>query len=124
LDGIRQLTDGIAWDQETFTTDTSNVRVDAAGRALRALPLIGKTTVLVWVRNAQHVWYQPDLSLVAGASLRLANLPVGHWSVVWMDPLSGTLLGSTTQVVANDELQLAIPDFRGEIALRLELGGG
>jgi hypothetical protein len=84
--------------------------------------LSGHATLLAWVRNAGHEYYSPDRSLVEGAVFALPLATDGRWVGEWVDPWSGTTLGDVDVLAegAHRTLELAVPSFRRDVALRLD----
>jgi hypothetical protein len=119
LDGIWRLTAGVAWDHEQFDVDPAGVTVAAPGLSLRALPLIGRSTALVWIRNANHTWYQPDLTAVTGATLTIRDPQADRWAITWIEPQSGAIL-SESSTAPHGAVRLDVPTFAGEIAVRID----
>lgn len=120
LDGIVRLTRGVAWDREDFALSAERVSIEPAGGAVRVLPLLGRDTVLLWVRSAAHVWFEPDLTPVAGVTIEIRGLAPGRWEAHWLEPVSGATVAGETIAVSGGAARLAMPKFSGEIALRLD----
>lgn len=118
---VADLTRGVRFHSEGF--ETGGVTAAAAGFDLRAQALRGRTTVLVWIKNAAHQWW-PAASAhpetVAGARLEIEGVDAGDWSVRWIDAYGAGEIGAATPVHGNGRITLAIPPFSRDIALRLE----
>jgi hypothetical protein len=111
--------DGVAFDREGFRG--GEPAVSAPNHDLRVLSLVGESTALVWVKNAAHQWYAPDESTVTGAALTLPDLADGDWRATWFDTWSGDVLGEDQVDVADDDaVELEVPDFARDVALRLD----
>jgi hypothetical protein len=121
---VADFVEGVAFDREGFVA--SRPAAHAPSRVLSAHQLLGDQTLLVWVRNAAHEYYTPDSSLVEGATLALPPLPVGKWKGHWRDTTVRGVAGLLAQVeikvtgIGPEELELAVPPFAKDIALRLE----
>ena len=54
------------------------------------------------------------------ATLTLSGIADGGWRARWIDTIDGTERGSVAVVASGGELTLALPDFVGDLAVRLE----
>jgi putative intracellular protease/amidase len=96
--------------------------VDAPGRQAAAHLLAGRTTVLAWLKNLDHEYYQPDREPVAGGTFVVPLRGGGTWWGKWIDPWTGAVVAKPTIVAAPGEqaATLAVPAFSRDLALRLE----
>lgn len=115
---VAAFVSGVAFDREGFRSGSAAAR--APGRDLRAFSLVGETTALVWVKNAGHQWFSPDRSKVTDATLSLVDLPAGAWRARWMDTRSGKVLADAKVDATGEAIELPVPAFARDVALRLE----
>jgi hypothetical protein len=109
---------GISFGEEAFALGKATASAD--GLTLEAKSLVGKRTVLVWVKNAKNQWKSGgDSTVIAGASLTLEGLANGAWTLGWLDPYEKIRYGRTQLVVKGGTATLAVPTFSKDIALRL-----
>jgi hypothetical protein len=86
-----------------------------------AYGLAGKRTWLVWLKDDAFQWYAPESAVVTGARLELHGID-GAWCARFYDTWVGEW-GPRTRVLARGgRLELAVPDFSGDVALRLRRG--
>jgi len=88
------------------------------GRRLRAMLLLGRTTVLVWIKNARHVWYSPDPAPVVGAQLRLEGFEAAQWVPSWFDTRSGAHTPGLPVRPVDGVVDLDVPTFGRDVAVR------
>ena len=124
---VARFVDGVAFDREGFVA--SRPPASAPGRRLQAYAMVGAETVLVWVKNLDHHYASDtfpqgglagDPTPVEAATLTLSGLADGGWRARWFDTSDGSELGSGSVVTTGGQLTLALPDFVGDLALRLE----
>ncbi|HJN15427.1 MAG TPA: DUF5060 domain-containing protein [Armatimonadota bacterium] len=90
--------------------------------SLQAIGLAGQSSVLVWVRNRESVWYNWDRPMppaVTGAKLVLRGVPEGRLRVEWLDAWTGRRLRRATVVASGGTVTLDIPPVRRDVACRL-----
>jgi hypothetical protein len=106
--------------------ERSVVPVDAPGRRAAAHLLAGRTTVLAWVKNLDHEYYQPDREPVEGGAFVVPLRGGGKWRGSWLDPWTNAVVAkAVVRAVPGEELAtLAVPDFSRDLALRLERAPG
>jgi len=104
---------------EGFTTGSATV-ISGAEHALSAHVRAGRDTVLVWVTHDAHRWFDPDATLIADAQLQIDGLAAGSWTPTWMHTRTGeTTTGPAIQATGDTALELAVPTFARDVALRL-----
>jgi hypothetical protein len=122
LGPVARAVRGVAFDREGFVTGGALAHSDV--RPLRAHALRGDRTALVWIRNAQHLWYPPltglDPTPIPDATLALDGLPDGTWDVRWIDAYGGPDPAPSAALVAGGSVTLAVPTFARDVALRME----
>lgn len=96
----------------------------APGRTLDAYALHGAGLRLVWIKNRDHQWLPPGAGLdpgeVAGGVLALPGLAPGVWRARWFDTTTGDVFRTEDVAAGPSGLDLAIPVFARDVALRLE----
>jgi hypothetical protein len=102
-----------------------------AADAAPALALAGRDRAWAWVRNARDVRMRRDgLSVQVGIyriardgaakRLRIGAPLAGSWRVDFIDPYDGTWTGTTTATGAADGIDIDLPPYRHDLALKLE----
>lgn len=116
---LATLTAGVDFPGEGFVL-TSAQPATHGGKSLRVFSLQGANTILVWIKNGSHTWLTPDLSIIHDAQLELVDVAAGNWRPTWIDTRTNQV--STLAPIASQEgrLSLAAPDWRRDIALRLD----
>jgi len=96
--------------------------VEAPGHDVVAHALAGPRHLLAWVKNADHEYYAPDRSTVAGARFAPPLAGPGRWRGAWIDPWSGERLGRVVVRAGGPDgtPELAVPSFSRDVALRLD----
>lgn len=114
---LAKFVEGVDFPAEGFVAERTTQPAD--GKTLKVMSLRGSRRVLVWIKNASHLWHSPDVSEIAGATLTLGSLAAGEWRVRWMDTRSGV---ESVETARSDggEMRLNIPIFARDIGLRLE----
>jgi hypothetical protein len=119
---VARFVEGVAFDEPGFVA--TRPAAGAAGRSLTAYALVGERVTLVWIKNLAHHFAPEgnpgDPVPVAGATLLLEGLADGAWSARWIDAYTGGELRRDAVEVAGGAVELAVPDFVGDVALRLE----
>jgi len=93
---------------------------------LRVSGLLGDTMALVWVQNKRHIWSQAAKKQykplpVDGASLQLAGLRPGRWTIEHYDTHQGKTTKTEEATVARDGLlTVRLPAIAWDAALRLK----
>jgi len=116
---LARLVAGVDFPREQL--ERSVVPVDAPGRRVAAHLLAGRTTVLAWVKNLDHEYYQPDRAPVAGGTFVAPLRGGGTWWGKWIDPWTGAVVAKSTVTAApgQEAVTLAVPTFSRDLALRL-----
>lgn len=122
LGPLATLVRGIDFPGEAFSARTDST-VAPDGRPLQAFQLIGRSTVLVWIRNGRHHYASPDPAPVQGATIRLGGVANGTWSSEWLDTRANTIVPGATLEARSDGVELAVPPFSRDIAVRMRLRG-
>lgn len=120
--GASRLVQGVNFDREGFQTGQASVVPATRDEALslQAPALQGSETVLVWIRDAEASWFAENEPLpVEGATLSIEGLSDGSWTASWINTYCETDPPAETVTVTNGELQLSMPPFTRDIALRL-----
>ncbi len=118
---IAAFVEGVAFDREGFARRA--LPVDAPGRDVVAHVLAGRTTLLAWLKNADHEYWHPDRAPVEGARLTLPALPEPPgeiWRGRWLDPWTGETLDELILEAGGGEPVVEVPTFSRDAALRLE----
>jgi len=92
---------------------------------VRVYSLRGERTVLVWVWNESHAWYQPvyDTTKVVlrDVAVSLAGLRPGRYRVRAFDPWAGKWGAERMALVAKDgKTRLAVGELSSDVAYRIE----
>ena len=118
---VAEIARGVAFHREGFVV--GGATATAPGAELRAQALRGRTTALAWIKNAAHQWWPAGSShpeTIVGATLGLDGLSDGAWHGRWLDTHGAGVLGSFDGVVTAGRLDLDVPAFSRDVALRLE----
>jgi len=118
---LARLVEGVPFARKPFERHRG-LPVDAPANDVVAHVLSGRTTLLAWLRNADHEYHHPDRSGVDGARFTPPLAVGGRWVGEWIDPWSGVVLGSV-DVRAGGRRgapELAVPSFSRDVALRLD----
>lgn len=115
---LASFVEDVAFDDEEFAVGGATATAPSA--ALVTLALRGRHTALVWIKNDAHQWYRPDSSTLSGATVRVPVEGEGVWHARWFDTYTGAEIGRSTERPRGGAIDLAIPDFSRDIALRLE----
>jgi hypothetical protein len=116
---VARFVAGVAFDREGFAP--LDAAVTGAVRPVIAYGLAGKRTGLVWLKDDAFQWFAPESALVAGATLELSGIE-GAWCARFYDTWRGSFGPRTPVVARGGRLVLAVPDFSGDLALRLSRG--
>lgn len=119
FDPVAAFVRGVDFDGERFEASTAGAASPTA--ELRTTALVGETAALVWVENARHQWYAPDDSVIEDATLTVDDLPPGRWSATWIDTSTAERLSRRSLTVDAAAVELAVPPFARDVALRLDL---
>ncbi len=111
-----RFVEGVRFDRERFETAVGAVAGSARPLVFRGLQ--GRRTLLAWLKDDAHQWYAPDPAPIAGATLRLGALPRGRWCGSWFDTWAGSDL-EPLKLRGSRPLEIAVPTFTGDVALRL-----
>ncbi len=118
---VSRFVEGVAFDEQGFVG--ARPAVAAAGRQLTAYALVGDPITLAWVKNLAHhfapVGNPGDPVPVEGATLRIEGLADGTWSAHWIDAYDGSTLLLLVAPVTGGSVELAVPGFVGDVALRM-----
>jgi hypothetical protein len=119
---VARFVEGVAFDEAGFVATRPPAL--ATGRSLTAYALVGDPATLAWIKNLAHhfspIGNPGDPVPVEGATLALEGLADGGWSARWIDAYSGSEIRSDAVIVAEGAVELAVPDFVGDVALRME----
>jgi hypothetical protein len=115
---LATITKDIDFDRQAFVA--RNSAATAPDKPLRAQTLIGKTVVLAWVKNTNNQWYSPDKAEIADAQLSIADIPEGTWHAIWLNTYNNEVVSDAKVLVAGSSVQLRVPAFERDIALRLD----
>lgn len=115
---VAQWVSGVDFGGQTWTTWKQTV---AGGTTpVTALALLGTKTALLWAKNSNNQYYQPlDDSLVKNVSVTLSPLPDGIWQATWIATWGGQPAPSQQLTSVDGKLQVTLPDFTRDVALRL-----
>ena len=118
---VARFVRGVAFDREAFAPLEADVT--GAARPVVAYGLAGERSVLVWLKDDAFQWFAPQSALVAGATLELRGVE-GAWCARFYDTWAGAWGPRLPVRAQGGRLVLAVPDFAGDVALRLERGCG
>jgi hypothetical protein len=118
---VSRFVEGVAFDEQGFVG--TRPEVAAAGRRLTAWALVGDPITLAWVKNLAHHFAPAgnpgDPVPVQGATLTLEGLADGTWSAHWIDAYDGSTLSIVVGPVTGGSIELTVPSFVGDVALRM-----
>ncbi len=112
---LAALTKGVDFAGEGFGVQHLSSTA-GSGQSVNTTWLVGRNTVLAWIKNAGHQWTAPDPSPVSGAVLTLPELPAGAWTATWID----TRTNAHTTAGAIAAATIEVPVFERDTALRLD----
>jgi hypothetical protein len=118
---VARFVRGVAFDREAFAP--LDAAVAGATRPVLAYGLAGERTWLVWLKDDAFQWSAPESAVVTGATLELRGIE-GAWCARFYDTWRGEWGPRTPLVARGGRLALAVPDFGGDVALRLRRGCG
>jgi hypothetical protein len=119
---LSRLVAGVPFASEPFER-YRDLPVDAPSNDVVAHVLSGPTTLLAWLRNADHEYFLPDRSVVEGARFAPPLAAGGRWVGEWIDPWSGAILGTVDLAGGpSGTPELDVPSFSRDVALRLDRG--
>jgi hypothetical protein len=67
-----------------------------------------------------YVYHKAFQTGINGAVLELEDIPFGNYRITWFDPLTGTASEPETVPFINKYIDMSVPGFSQEIALKLE----
>jgi len=116
---LATLTRGVDFPGEGFTLRTSQAETPP-GPHTRVFAMQGSNTILVWVKDAGHNWFAPNVTTIRDAKIELREVAAGTWRPTWID--TRTNRATTLEAVTSVEgrLSLVAPDWQRDIALRLD----
>ncbi|MCX8071842.1 MAG: DUF5060 domain-containing protein [Candidatus Binatia bacterium] len=117
---LATLVRGVDFPGEGFRIRSESA-VAPDGRPLQAFLLVGRSTVLAWVRNARHHYAAPDPAEIRDARLRLADPANGRWSAQWIDTRTATIVREDALEATSNGVEFTVPSFARDIALRMRL---
>ena len=109
---VQRFVRGVRWDREHFvvsTASTSQSEFTIDG-------LQGERTGLYWIRDTTDTWNARAPRVARGVQLHLPAFPRGKWCATWYDTWRGKVVSRQTL----DTTTLIAPDFRRDIALKLQ----
>jgi hypothetical protein len=118
---VARFVRGVAFDREGFAP--LDAVVAGATRPVVAYGLAGERSWLVWLKDDAFQWSAPESAVVAGATLELRGIE-GAWCARFYDTWRGEWGPRTPVVARGGRLALDVPDFGGDVALRLSRGCG
>jgi hypothetical protein len=81
--------------------------------------LAGPDLLLAWIKDDDFQWYTPQSAEIADAVLRIDALADGRWCGRWYDPWQGSHGAAVSATTVAGALELPIPPFARDFALRL-----
>jgi hypothetical protein len=118
---VARFVRGVAFDREGMAK--LDASVVGAARPVVPYGLAGERTWLVWLKDDAFQWFAPDSAPVAGAWLELSGIE-GAWCARFYDTWRGAWGPRIPVRARGGRLALAVPDFTGDVALRLRRGCG
>lgn len=110
---------GVRFDRERFAALEGSA--SSAQRPLVAYGLQGRRTALVWIKDDAFQWNTPAPATVDDGILELDALRPGAWCGSWYDTWQGQPAGDLrVKLRRGQPLELPIPAFERDLALRLE----
>ena len=118
---IANFVDDIKFNHENFARGE---KAWVSKDGLLPLELIGTHTRLLWLRNSDLSWYSMAIQKkaftpVAGASLNLTGMEPGSYRVEFWSSEQGKLLRSEEMTAKAAVLEIALPEVRTELALKV-----
>jgi hypothetical protein len=112
---VARFVRGVRFDREELVLTAGSVLGAPPEVATRAL--VGRTTVLAWVKDQAFQWTAPVERDITTARVRLP-LPPGRWCGAWHDTWDGRRRAATVHTGGGDT-DLVVPPFRRDVAVRL-----
>jgi hypothetical protein len=108
---VARFVDDVAWDRERFEPSSAEVQAEAA--SVRAQGLVGRKSLLLWLKDVGFQWYSPVETPITDAVLTMDHGK--SWCGRWYDPWTGAWLGDV-------EIRgsVPVPPFSRDLALRAE----
>ena len=114
---VSRFLDGTAWHREQFRRTASTAA--SLTRPLVTYGLQGPRRGLLWVKNDLHQWNSPDWAVIDDARIAVGGLAPGRWCGEWWDTWAGHETATFSADSVGAPVSLAVPAFRGDVALRL-----
>ncbi|HEY3936892.1 MAG TPA: DUF5060 domain-containing protein [Bryobacteraceae bacterium] len=116
---VAEFVKGIPWTTENF----KKAEVESSDLNLLALGLLGKDLVLLWLENRQHTWWNVaqnnPIPPVNNATITVKGVRAGRYRVEYFDTWKGGVVSKTRLRVKNNEIHIAVPTTRRDIAVKL-----
>jgi hypothetical protein len=116
-----RFVEGIRFDRAGFERLSGGAA--SAVRPLVAYGLVGRRRALVWVKDDAFQWNSPEPATVADATLRIEGLARGAWCGRWYDTWAGAWRGRVRARSRGGAVELRVPAFERDLALRLRSCG-
>jgi Cellulase (glycosyl hydrolase family 5)/Domain of unknown function (DUF5060) len=104
--------------------DLRPARFESSQDSVLPFGVAARDEALVWVLDRSYDWpdgaMEAQPKLVTGASVTLAGVDDGSWSVEWWDTLAGERLANGDVTAVGGALRLTPPTFQMDIAARLK----
>jgi hypothetical protein len=115
--GLTRTLAGTDW-----TAAWKPLRTEEGG--LRVLALHRPRQTLLWVQNLQNVWFHRILqgkapARIEDAVLHLDGFAPGSYTLAWIDPYSGSILGKKRLDAPAGHLRIEVPAFSTDLAARI-----
>jgi hypothetical protein len=114
---VARFLHGIHWMREQLAPVAATAT--SPSRPLLLTGMQGPNLLLLWLKNEQHQWDHPDPVQVEDARLRVTALAAGRWCGNWWDTAAGQPRGPTSVDSSGGAVELPVPRFLGDVALRL-----
>ena len=112
---VARFVNNVRWDRERFAraaAATTNTEFTIDG-------IQGDTIGLYWLRDTTDTWNARRPRIARNVAVQLPSLPSGAWCATWYDTWRG-VAGRRVPVASHT---LVAPDFRRDLALRLQRCG-
>jgi len=119
---VARFVNGVRWDREQFHAPRASARSSA--RPLVLYGLQGVHRLLLWLKDDAYQWNSSTPVTVADARLRIRNLRAGEWCGSWFSTWSGHKGREVHVDTSRLPETISVPDFTGDIALRLHRCAG
>jgi hypothetical protein len=114
---VARFVEGIHWSRARLAPTTA--AASSPTHTLSTTGMQGPALVVLWLKNDAHQWNHADPSVVSDATVTL-TASSGPWCGAWWDTNAGVPRQLVLFTAGTSPIALAVPDFSGDVALRVE----